>query len=57
VRMTPVTIAGDGAGTGTTPGTTPGAMLELQSGPSAGTRVVKDPPADLRDGQEIKEKL
>ena len=49
VRMTPITIAGTDTGSE--------AMIELQSGPSAGTRVVKDPPADLRDGQEIKEKL
>jgi HlyD family secretion protein len=48
VRMTPVTPAA------TDPGT--GAMIELQSGPPAGTRVVKNPPLELRDGQEIKEK-
>jgi hypothetical protein len=30
--------------------------FELKSGPGAGTRVVRDPPADLRDGQLVKEK-
>ncbi|HWN69063.1 MAG TPA: efflux RND transporter periplasmic adaptor subunit [Haliangium sp.] len=49
VRMTPITIAGSDTGSGS--------VIELQSGPSAGTRVVKNPPADLRDGQEIKETL
>jgi HlyD family secretion protein len=49
VRMTPITIAPTDTGSD--------AMVEIQSGPSAGTRVVKDPPPDLRDGQEIKEKL
>jgi HlyD family secretion protein len=49
VRMTPIAIAATDTGSGT--------MAELESGPSAGTRVVKDPPIDLRDGQEIKEKL
>lgn len=48
VRMTPVTI--------TDPATGSEAVYELESGPPAGTRVVKDPPADLRDGQEIKDK-
>ncbi len=48
VRMTPIAIAGSDPGTG--------AVYELASGPSAGTHVVKDPPADLRDGQEIKDK-
>jgi RND family efflux transporter MFP subunit len=48
VRMTPITIAGTDTGAG--------AVFELESGPSAGTHVVKDPPPDLRDGQEIKEK-
>jgi RND family efflux transporter MFP subunit len=48
VRMTPITIAGSDTGTG--------AICEIESGPSAGTHVVKDPPVDLRDGQEIKNK-
>jgi RND family efflux transporter MFP subunit len=45
VRLTPVTI-GDAFGTG----------FVVESGPAPGTRVVKDPPADLFDGQAVKEK-
>jgi HlyD family secretion protein len=33
-----------------------GSGFELVSGPRFGTRLVKDPPASLRDGQAIKEK-
>jgi len=45
VRMTPVTLAGPN-----------GSGFELKSGPGAGTRVVRDPPADLGDGQLVKQK-
>jgi RND family efflux transporter MFP subunit len=48
VRMTPIAVAASDTGTG--------ALCELQSGPAAGTHVVKDPPADLRDGQPVKNK-
>jgi HlyD family secretion protein len=48
VRMTPIAIAGSDTGTGAT--------CEIESGPAAGTHVVKNPPLDLRDGQEIKNK-
>ncbi len=44
-RMTPVQLTGP-SGNG----------FELKTGPGAGTRVVRDPPADLADGQLIKEK-
>ncbi len=33
-----------------------GSGFELVRGPPAGTRVVKNPPAELRDGQSVKEK-
>lgn len=33
-----------------------GSGFELSGGPGAGTRVVKNPPKELRDGQAIKEK-
>lgn len=33
-----------------------GSGFELVNGPAAGTRVVANPPADLQDGQKIKEK-
>lgn len=49
VRMTPITLVASAADSG--------AMLEIQSGPPAGTKVVKDPPEDLRDGQNIEETL
>lgn len=45
VRMMPVEL-GEPFGTG----------FELKRGPSAGTRVIKDPPAELADGQKVKEK-
>jgi HlyD family secretion protein len=45
VRATPVTL-GPAFGSG----------FELVRGPNPGTRLVKDPPADLKDGQRIKEK-
>ena len=45
VRMTPVQV-GEAFGTG----------FVLKQGPGAGTKVVKDPPADLSDGQRIKER-
>jgi RND family efflux transporter MFP subunit len=45
VRMTPVTLAGPN-----------GSGFELKSGPGPGTRVVRDPPPDLGDGQLVKEK-
>ena len=45
VRMTPVTLAGPN-----------GSGFELKSGPSPGTKVVRDPPADLGDGQLVKQK-
>jgi len=45
VRMVPVQL-GPAYGTG----------FELVSGPAAGTRVVKNPPDDLSDGQKIKER-
>lgn len=45
VRLVPITL-GPAFGTG----------FELVGGPSAGTRVVKNPPKELRDGQAIKEK-
>ena len=44
-RMVPVTL-----------GAPFGSGFELASGPTAGTRVVKNPPKELRDGQGIKEK-
>jgi len=44
-RMTPVVL-----------GKPFGAGFELVRGPTAGTRLIKDPPATLTDGQEIKEK-
>jgi RND family efflux transporter MFP subunit len=45
VRATPVTL-GPAFGSG----------FELVRGPSPGTRLVKDPPPELKDGQRIKEK-
>lgn len=45
VKMVPVTL-----------GMPFGAGFELVNGPAAGTRIVKDPPAALGDGQHIKEK-
>jgi RND family efflux transporter MFP subunit len=45
VRVVPVTL-----------GPPFGSGFELTGGPSAGTRVVKNPSKDLRDGQAIKEK-
>ena len=45
VRMIPVTL-----------GPPFGSGFELTKGPGAGTRVVKDPPAQLTDGERIKEK-
>jgi len=45
VRLVPVTV-GDAFGSG----------FVLESGPPSGTRVVKNPPASLADGQAIKEK-
>jgi RND family efflux transporter MFP subunit len=45
VRVKPVQIAAPSAG-----------GFELLEGPAPGTRVVRDPPADLADGQLVKEK-
>jgi hypothetical protein len=45
VRLVPVTL-----------GPPFGSGFELLGGPAAGTRVVKAPPPELRDGQAIKEK-
>jgi RND family efflux transporter MFP subunit len=45
VRVKPVQIASPN-----------GSGFELLQGPAAGTRVVRDPPADLADGQLVKEK-
>jgi RND family efflux transporter MFP subunit len=45
VRATPVTL-----------GPPFGSGFELVRGPSPGTRLVKDPPPELKDGQRIKEK-
>jgi RND family efflux transporter MFP subunit len=45
VRVKPIQIAAPSAG-----------GFELLEGPAPGTRVVRDPPADLADGQLIKEK-
>lgn len=45
VRVKPVQIAAPNAG-----------GFELLEGPAPGTRVVRDPPADLADGQLVKEK-
>jgi hypothetical protein len=45
VRMKPIQIAAPN-----------GSGFELLSGPAAGTRVVRDPPADMADGQLVKEK-
>jgi hypothetical protein len=45
VRMTPVKV-GPALGSG----------RELATEISAGSKVVLDPPADLRDGQKVKEK-
>jgi HlyD family secretion protein len=45
VRLTPITL-GPAFGTG----------FEVQSGVSSGTRIVNNPPADLADGQKIKER-
>jgi RND family efflux transporter MFP subunit len=33
-----------------------GTQVELTSGPGPGTQVIRNPPADLRDGQPVKEK-
>jgi HlyD family secretion protein len=46
VKMVPVTL-----------GAPFGSGFELVSGPAAGTRIVKDPPAQLGDGQHVKEKV
>jgi HlyD family secretion protein len=45
VKVVPVTV-----------GAPFGSGFELVSGPGAGTRLVKDPPAQLGDGQHIKER-
>jgi HlyD family secretion protein len=45
VKMVPITV-----------GAPFGGGFELSSGPGAGTKVVKDPPPALADGQSIKEK-
>jgi HlyD family secretion protein len=45
VRVVPITL-----------GAPFGSGFELANGPPAGTRVVKNPPKELRDGQAIKEK-
>jgi hypothetical protein len=45
VRVKPVQIAAPSTG-----------GFELLEGPAPGTRVVRDPPADLADGQLVKEK-
>lgn len=45
VKMTPVRVGGETAG-----------GFELLDGPPPGTKVVANPPADLQDGQKIKEK-
>jgi hypothetical protein len=34
-----------------------GGAFEVREGPAPGTRVVRDPPATLSDGQAIKEKV
>lgn len=44
-RMVPIKVGGPAPG-----------GLELLDGPSPGTRLVSNPPADLADGQKIKEK-
>ncbi|MCG8424058.1 MAG: efflux RND transporter periplasmic adaptor subunit [Proteobacteria bacterium] len=46
VRMTPVTV-----------GKAQSAGVELMNGPPAGTRVVKNPPDGLTDGQAVKERI
>jgi HlyD family secretion protein len=48
VRMTPIDVATSDNGTD--------AIVELARGPAPGTQVVKNPPAELRDGQQIKNK-
>jgi hypothetical protein len=45
VRMTGVKVGSEAAG-----------GYELIDGPPPGTKVVSNPPADLEDGQKIKEK-
>jgi HlyD family secretion protein len=45
VKLVPVTV-GEALGSG----------FVLKDGPAPGTRVVKDPPKDLADGQSVKEK-
>jgi hypothetical protein len=45
VRMVPVVT-----------GVPMGGLLSLQKGPAAGTRIVRSPPPDLKDGMRIKEK-
>jgi multidrug efflux pump subunit AcrA (membrane-fusion protein) len=45
VKLVPVTL-GEALGSG----------FVLKEGPAPGTRVVKDPPRDLADGQSVKEK-
>jgi hypothetical protein len=45
VRMTGVRVGGEVAG-----------GFELVDGPPPGTKLVSNPPADLQDGQKIKEK-
>ncbi|HZF50629.1 MAG TPA: efflux RND transporter periplasmic adaptor subunit [Polyangiaceae bacterium] len=51
VRVKPVQIAAPSVGSA---GSASG--FELLDGPAPGTRVVRDPPADLADGQLVKEK-
>jgi RND family efflux transporter MFP subunit len=45
VRMVPVTVGGPLGG-----------LLSLRQGPAPGARIVRSPPADLKDGMKIKEK-
>jgi RND family efflux transporter MFP subunit len=45
VRLVPITV-----------GAPFGGGLEVTAGPNAGTRVVKNPPAELGDGQKIKQR-
>ena len=37
-------------------GTPVGNLLSLREGPPPGTRVVRSPPKDLKDGMRVKEK-
>jgi multidrug efflux pump subunit AcrA (membrane-fusion protein) len=45
VKMVPVAVGGPLGG-----------LLSLRQGPAPGTRIVRSPPADLKDGMRIKEK-